>query len=249
MSENWINTPTDERFTALHFATYHGNMELIRLMVEEMAADIRIKNAYGANVLHVAAQGDQPCPLYYFTMRKDMDINEQDNRGSTPLHWACYSKAEYALNYILAFGPNLEIQDQNGLTPLHLAVRTVPDLKSTRPVRSLLLRGSSRSAVSAKGQTVHDMISPEMTDQLRAELTGMLAEPVYLECFMRRVPLKPIRQNHKTQALFVIFFLFVLTSQYLIVLPGKSLSAVPLTVRPSLPSPKVNRFRLHRGHP
>ena len=125
---NWVNMPTDERFSALHFSTYHGNIELIRLMVEHMSADYTTKNVYGANVLHVAAQGDQPCPLYYFVAIKDMDINEADNRGSTPLHWACYSKAEFALSYILAMGPELEMLDQNGLTPLHLAVRAVPDL-------------------------------------------------------------------------------------------------------------------------
>lgn len=107
----WIDTPTDERFTALHFATYHGSIELVRLMVEEMHANYNLKNVYGANVLHVAAQGDQPCPLYYFVNEKQMDINIADNRGSTPLHWACYSKAEYALSYILAMGPNLELKD------------------------------------------------------------------------------------------------------------------------------------------
>ena len=120
-------------------------------MVEEMGADYTLKNVYGANVLHVASQGDQPCPLYYFTQLKDMDINESDNRGSTPLHWACYSKAEFALSYILSFGPELEITDQNGLTPLHLAVRAVPDLGSTRTVRSLLLKGSKRSAETKSG--------------------------------------------------------------------------------------------------
>jgi len=77
-----------------------------------------------------------------------MDISEADNRGSTPLHWACYSKSEEALIYILACNPNLEAQDQNGLTPLHLAIKSVPDLDSTRPVRSLLLKGSSRDALT-----------------------------------------------------------------------------------------------------
>jgi len=38
---------------------------------------------------------------------------------------------------------------------------------------------------------------------------------------MRRVPLKPIKQNHKTQLLFVAFFIFVLTAQFLLVLPSK----------------------------
>ena len=27
--EDWVNTQTDEKFTALHFATYHGNFDLI----------------------------------------------------------------------------------------------------------------------------------------------------------------------------------------------------------------------------
>ena len=57
-TKQWINLPTDERFTALHFSTYHGNIDLIRIMVEEMGADYSMKNVYGANVLHVASQGD-----------------------------------------------------------------------------------------------------------------------------------------------------------------------------------------------
>ena len=41
-----------------------------------MGADFNLKNMYGANVLHIAAQGDQPCPLWYFVAHKDMDIND-----------------------------------------------------------------------------------------------------------------------------------------------------------------------------
>lgn len=51
----WANQSTDEEFTALHFATYHGNYELIKILVEEMHADFTAKNMYGANVLHIAA--------------------------------------------------------------------------------------------------------------------------------------------------------------------------------------------------
>jgi|LauGreDrversion4_2_1035121.scaffolds.fasta_scaffold180213_2 ankyrin repeat protein len=51
----WADSRTDELFTALHFATYHGNFELIRILSEEMSADINAKNVYGANVLHIAA--------------------------------------------------------------------------------------------------------------------------------------------------------------------------------------------------
>ena len=38
-----------------------------------------------------------------------MSLDDFDNKGSTPLHWACYSKAEFALSYILAMNPQLEV--------------------------------------------------------------------------------------------------------------------------------------------
>jgi ankyrin repeat protein len=54
----WINKTTDENFTALHFAAYHGNLKLSIKLVEEMGANFNARNIYGANVLHIAAQGD-----------------------------------------------------------------------------------------------------------------------------------------------------------------------------------------------
>ena len=31
---DWANSPTDEEFTALHFATYHGNYNLIKFLID-----------------------------------------------------------------------------------------------------------------------------------------------------------------------------------------------------------------------
>ncbi len=53
--KDWADRPTDEEFTAVHFATYHGNQELVTILVEEMSADFNLRNMYGANVLHIAA--------------------------------------------------------------------------------------------------------------------------------------------------------------------------------------------------
>jgi ankyrin repeat protein len=77
-----------------------------------------------------------------------MDINARDQRLSTPLHWACYSRSEIALNYLLSMAPDMEARDQKGFTPLHLAVKSVEQLKSTRPVRALLLKGADRLALN-----------------------------------------------------------------------------------------------------
>jgi hypothetical protein len=55
---SWVNQFTDEKFTALHFASYHGNFELFELMINQMEANHNVTNVYGANCLHIAAQGD-----------------------------------------------------------------------------------------------------------------------------------------------------------------------------------------------
>ena len=158
----WVDSPTDEEFTALHFAVYHGNWEIIQILVDQLGADFYKRNIYGANVLHIAAQGDQPAPLYYFSKIKGISIDCIDKRGSTPLHWACYSKSEFALCYILALKPNLGIQDASGLTPLHLAIKSVGDLSSTRPVRALLLKGADRNVKTKSGQTVFEVIKDDV---------------------------------------------------------------------------------------
>jgi ankyrin repeat protein len=54
----WVNKKTnDEGFTALHFASFRGNIVLVRLLIEQHA-DISVRNKFGINMLHVAAQGD-----------------------------------------------------------------------------------------------------------------------------------------------------------------------------------------------
>ena len=69
----------------------------------ENGADFNICNAHGLNVIHIAAQGDQPVSLYYFHKIKGMSIEKQDDRGSTPLHWSIFSTSELAMIYILAW--------------------------------------------------------------------------------------------------------------------------------------------------
>ena len=54
----WVNAQTDEGFTALHFATYHGNFPLIKYLIDNANADMSITNKFGSSVLHIAAQGD-----------------------------------------------------------------------------------------------------------------------------------------------------------------------------------------------
>ncbi len=56
--QTWVNQTTDDEFTALHFATKHGNYVMLNLLIEKAHADLYIHNKYGATAMHIAAQQD-----------------------------------------------------------------------------------------------------------------------------------------------------------------------------------------------
>lgn len=85
-------------------------------------------------------------------------MKSRDNRNSTPVHWACYSRSEIALCYLLSWVDDLDDQDVEGYTPLHLAIKSVETLRSTRPVRSLLIRGASRLVKDKAGRRPVDLV-------------------------------------------------------------------------------------------
>lgn len=56
--QEWVNQKTeDDGFTAIHFASFRGNIALIEALLE-IGADMYARNNFGINVMHVAAQGD-----------------------------------------------------------------------------------------------------------------------------------------------------------------------------------------------
>jgi len=77
----------EEGFTPLHFASYHGNPDLIDLLIKN-GADMGAVNEKGINMVHVAAQGDKPYSILFFS-QNGLSIEAKDNENSTALHWAC----------------------------------------------------------------------------------------------------------------------------------------------------------------
>lgn len=143
-----------------------------------------------------------------------MDLRSKDNRGSTPLHWACYSKSEIALCYILSWLQILDDKDIEGYTPLHLAVKSVEQLRSTRPVRSLLIRGASRNVVDNNNRKPIDLVEMISNQDLQRELRSMLKPPSGCSCFMIKTPLKLMRKSLTTP----LFFMALIVINYLILL-------------------------------
>ena len=153
-----------------------------------------------------------------------MDINKQDKRGSTPLHWACYSQSEIALTYLLAWSPNLNLQDNEGLTPLHLAVRSVEAIESTRPVRFLMVRGANKDVTDKNGHTPADLISEVKSPNLARELSNMLGRPGFFDCLMLSAQTRYIARSRATMLVFMALFSYVIIVEVFYIFPSKSLN-------------------------
>jgi ankyrin repeat protein len=72
-----------------------------------------------------------------------------DNKGSSPLHWACFLGCENSVNFLTHWDVQINKSDDEGLTPLHLGVIS----GISRVVRKLLIKGADRYIKSKEGKT------------------------------------------------------------------------------------------------
>jgi len=155
-----------------------------------------------------------------------MDLLVIDNRSSTPLHWACYSKSEIALQYLLAWLDRkaLDMKDVEGYTPLHLAVKSVDTLRSSRPVRSLLIKGADRNVVDNNNKKPIDLAQQISIEHMKREVTKILQEPSVFNCLMLTTPMKLVRKSFGATALFLFLIFFSLLLQLFFLYPCKEFS-------------------------
>ncbi len=137
------------------------------------------------------------------------------------MHWACYSKSEVALVFILAWVSVLDDKDIEGFTPLHLAVRSVETLKSTRPVRALLIRGAPRNVRDNKGRLPADLIGDLSSMSMRQQLIEELDNPRTVDCLMIKTPLKKVNKSFTTVYFMWLLMGLVYTFLLLFVFPCK----------------------------
>ena len=148
----FINDKTNEGLTALHYAANKGNIPLLKLLIEN-GANVDAVTNLGKNLMHMAAEGNQPSMLIYLITEQHLSAQSVDENGSTPLHWACYSGAEEAVNFLLNLNVNINDQDKEKLTPLHLATNEGRE----NIVLKLLQKNADRNLANNKGELPIDL--------------------------------------------------------------------------------------------
>ena len=149
--KSYINKSDVFGNTAILYAAYRGNILIVRSLIE-CGADVNIVSKKGLNVLHMAAQGNNPNIIIYFKVKYNISVLSQDSQGNTPLHWACYNSSEESINFLLSYMTDINIQNKEGRTPLHIAIYTEkPSL-----IKKLIVRGADISIKDREGKTPID---------------------------------------------------------------------------------------------
>ena len=227
---DFINFQNSSGVTALHYASFRGNVCIIKLLID-FGANESIKTNRNLNIIHYCAQGNNPNSLIYFYFRfKEKDKNEnthlldfmkaEDQGGSTPLHWAVYSCAEDILLYLL----NLDIfensnekqqfidkKDGRGYTALHLCSIS----KSSRIALKLLQNGASTNIEDNNKKTAYKLAKEKGQD----EIAKIIGNSMGCQFCKITAPTKQIKKSKKNMILIFIFQLIEIIIMFISTIP------------------------------
>ena len=136
---DFINAKNKEGITALQYSVIKGNVEIFKLL-KKFGANLDTLTNTGKNIMHLAAESNQTSMMMYLFLKEAQDISSVDENGSTPLHWACYYKAEECVKYLLHLNADINAEDNEKFTPLNIAVNN----NNINIVRILLRKGANK---------------------------------------------------------------------------------------------------------
>ena len=155
-----LNVCYDDGATPLHAAAWHGDLEMVRLLLN-CKVDVDSRDNYGRTSMHAVSQGFSLIPNIYqslsdvarLLLEHDADVNARTSRGfysgQTPLHEAAQNNRIEVIHVLLEHGANAAAEDDQGRTPLNRAAAW----GSVDVARVLLEHGANIAAEDNKGRT------------------------------------------------------------------------------------------------
>lgn len=104
----------------LHLAAAIGNLNMVRLLVKELGANIEIRDFSGLTPLSVAV-GEGTFEMVEELIKLGAKVNTKGYHGDTPLHGATVVARKDVVSFLLGKGADPNGKDNNGLSPLDIA--------------------------------------------------------------------------------------------------------------------------------
>ncbi|KAF7552102.1 hypothetical protein G7Z17_g4555 [Cylindrodendrum hubeiense] len=115
-----FNIRDKDGLTALHVASMRSEVEFAILI--EAGADLGHLTTDSQNVLHLASRSRNADIVGQALSKAEesgLDVNQKDDHGRTPLHYACASGEAESVAFLLKHGADVDAVDEDKCTPLH----------------------------------------------------------------------------------------------------------------------------------
>ncbi|NP_001079230.1 inversin-A [Xenopus laevis] len=141
-----VNHPDRSGRTALHLAAQTGNHRLLKLLLSRKA-DCTHRDLRDITAVHLSTRHqDTRCLALILKYTPPGQVDAQDQRKQTALHWSAYYNRPRHVRLLVRHGSNIGIPDTEGKIPLHWAAGhkdpeaalTVRCLLEAAPTESLL---------------------------------------------------------------------------------------------------------------
>ena len=209
--KNFINAKTQgDNQTALHYASFRGNIKIIKLLIENHA-DINALTSNGYNMIHKAAQGNKPSAIVYFNKKYNMDLETTDENQMTALHLAAANGMDNSVIYLLSLGINPNLKDKNGYTALHYAVKK----SHIRIIKKLLQKGADRNIKDKKTKKTPVMMAKNKQEILEIFRKKGICEKLF---FKPDISQKTLCSN-KNMIFFIVLHLLIISFVFFLLMP------------------------------
>ena len=142
-----LQATSSSRNTALHFASYHGSLTVVRTLLEKKAS-VNVENDDGCTALHFAVVRGNTRIAESLIQCLSL-VNSLDARGISPLQRSLLAMHSECTELLLTHSANVNHCDSNLETPLHWAIGT----GSRQSVGMLLSAGANMRAESKEHLT------------------------------------------------------------------------------------------------
>jgi len=209
--KEFINAKTEnDSLTALHYASFRGNIEIIKLLIANYA-EINLLSAHGLNMIHKAAQGNKPSAIIYFNKKYNMELEAVEDNQMNALHLATISGMDNSVIYLLSLGIDPNLKDKYGYTALHYAVK----YSQTRIIKKLLQKGADKSIEEYKTKKTPVMMAKNKPEILEIFRKKGVCEKLF---FKPDIFQKTLCSN-KNMILFITLHILIIFITFFILIP------------------------------
>ena len=116
-----VNQEDQDRNTALHLAAERGYEQWVEYLLSNKA-DKDVINRYGMSPLMLAVRHQHPRVVLQL-LSHGANVHLTNSIGQTAIHYVCCTGCETSLNYLLQKKAKINVQDNEGVTPLTMACK------------------------------------------------------------------------------------------------------------------------------